>query len=165
MNFKQCALSRLARDDRNYRIRQVTWLPEQFAKVGMVLDLRDREGEWEEGWRVDDVWTTATEEYVREHERDYKHQAEVGQDHPEQGTEDRRQQVKRMDTFDWVFYGTAIAAGLGFSGWFFVALYCLASHGHVVPGIGAFLLGAACVFFSYKAFVKFAAHYFGLSAK
>lgn len=77
MNFKQCALSRPRRDAVKYRIRQVSWLPEQFAKKGLVLDLKNVNGEWEEGWRVDEVWTAATQEYVREHERDYRHQAEA----------------------------------------------------------------------------------------
>ena len=77
MNFKQCALSRLAREDRSRRIRQVTWLPEKFAKVGKILELKISDEEWEEGWRVDEVWSSVSEEYVREHERDYLTQAEA----------------------------------------------------------------------------------------
>jgi hypothetical protein len=33
-----------------------SWLPEKYAKKGKVLGLKNDDGEWEEGWVVDEVW-------------------------------------------------------------------------------------------------------------
>jgi hypothetical protein len=33
-----------------------SWLPEKYAKVGKVIGLKGEDGEWEEGWVVDEVW-------------------------------------------------------------------------------------------------------------
>ena len=67
--FKQCQL---------YRPRvegsgdfYTTWIPEEFAKVGKILELKDiHGGSWSPGWRVDAVYSRMPEEYVRGHERD-----------------------------------------------------------------------------------------------
>ena len=56
----------------------VAWIPDQFAVVGKVIDLRDEKGEWSRGWIVRDVYPQRLKyEYVREHERDYKSQREA----------------------------------------------------------------------------------------
>lgn len=86
MFYRQC---KLVRDEDNSV--HVAWIPEQFAKVGKMLALRVRPltiqtgclveelpgTEWLDGWRVDEVWTRASEEYVRDHERDFKTQREA----------------------------------------------------------------------------------------
>lgn len=76
MNFKQCHLTRPRKGHGLAVAHYTTWLPEEFARVGRVVDLKFLYG-WEEGWTVRDVYTTRPEEYVREHERDYRHQAEA----------------------------------------------------------------------------------------
>jgi hypothetical protein len=77
MNFKQCALSRPHASSQRIRLRQMAWIPEQFAKVGMVLEIKGSDGAWQDAWVVDDVYTQATEEYVRQHERDYLTQSQA----------------------------------------------------------------------------------------
>ncbi len=74
MNYKQCLLTRPVIPGTVLLDRLVTWLPEEFAKVGKVLDLK-MPNEWDRGWTVKEVFTTKPEEYVREHERDYRTQS------------------------------------------------------------------------------------------
>jgi hypothetical protein len=53
----------------------VAWIPIDYAKAGMVLDLRQEDGSWSNGWTVGGVFPTRiSADYVREHERDYKSQ-------------------------------------------------------------------------------------------
>lgn len=47
------------------------WLPEEFAKIGKVLDLKRGDDTWTRGWTVVEVYNSMSEEYVREHERDH----------------------------------------------------------------------------------------------
>jgi hypothetical protein len=63
-------------NDENVR---TSWVPEQFAKVGMLLSFKENDHSWSHGWTVTDVWTRVSEEYVREHERDYLAQAEASE--------------------------------------------------------------------------------------
>lgn len=53
---------------------QTAWIPERFAHVGKVLSLLRSDGSWSEGWVVNEVYNRLSEEYVREHEQDYKSQ-------------------------------------------------------------------------------------------
>ncbi len=34
---------------------QTSYIPEEFAKLGKFLKLRDSEGEWDDGWKVIEV--------------------------------------------------------------------------------------------------------------
>ena len=68
MFYKQCTL----RHEKTSSVR-TSWIPEQFAKEGKILDIKEGE-HWVKGWKVVDVFTRASEEYVVEHERDYKTQ-------------------------------------------------------------------------------------------
>jgi hypothetical protein len=52
----------------------VSWLPTMYAKKGSYLELKQLDGSWENGWRVEEVGTTADAAYVEEHERDYTKQ-------------------------------------------------------------------------------------------
>jgi hypothetical protein len=60
MNYKQCRL----RKGTTFR---VTWLPEKFAKIGKVLRLHD-----DDGWVVEAIWGTDTEENVKAREREHE---------------------------------------------------------------------------------------------
>ena len=51
-----------------------TWLPIQFAKVGKILKLKESNGEWSDGWVVDEVGAVQEYEDCIEHAEDYKHQ-------------------------------------------------------------------------------------------
>jgi len=81
MNYKQCVLTR-PREDTGMLTYHTAWLPERFAHVGLVLDIR-MDGEltvqdgWSRGWTVERVGSCMAEEYVREHERDYRTRAEA----------------------------------------------------------------------------------------
>lgn len=75
MFFKQCQLRRLTPDGPAVQEFHTAWIPEEFAKRGKYLDLFDADtGVWEMGWEVVDVYTRMSEEYVREHQDDHKHQ-------------------------------------------------------------------------------------------
>ena len=65
MYSKQCKLTRLA--DGAY---QVSWLPEQYARVGKILSL-SANGQDEGVWRVDEVGSRLHMKEVGERSRDY----------------------------------------------------------------------------------------------
>ncbi len=66
--MKQCLLTSGTLD-------LVAWIPDEFAVVGKIIDVRQKDGKWSEGWTVDIVYGPLLSfEYVREHERDYKSQ-------------------------------------------------------------------------------------------
>ena len=76
--FRQCWLTRpySHRGGQDAVDNHFAWIPEEFAKKGKVVDILDAEGngKWSKGWTVHDVFTRATDEYVREHETDHKRQ-------------------------------------------------------------------------------------------
>ena len=53
---------------------QVSWVPDKFATAGMVLKLKDEEGEWDDGWKVWEVSHRGTpSEGIRDREhREWK---------------------------------------------------------------------------------------------
>jgi hypothetical protein len=59
MNYKQCKL-------RKGNKSRIAWLPDKFAKEGKVLRLKK-----DDGWVVQEVWATDSEENVKARERDY----------------------------------------------------------------------------------------------
>lgn len=69
--YKQCTLRHI----KSNWVR-TSWIPEEFAQEGKILAMKEGE-EWVDGWKVTDVFTRASESYVREHERDYKSQREA----------------------------------------------------------------------------------------
>lgn len=54
--------------------RTTTWIPEQYAHLNNYIKLKKDDGTWEDGWKVIEVGTRLSEEYVLDHERDYKTQ-------------------------------------------------------------------------------------------
>jgi len=66
---RQCRLSK----QRNGKVEILTtWLPEEFARVGKVLELEMNSGGWENGWAVCEVYERKKSKEVAERERDYK---------------------------------------------------------------------------------------------
>ncbi|KMO34867.1 hypothetical protein VQ02_18260 [Methylobacterium variabile] len=69
-HYVQCELSR-------HRLvhvtKQVTWLPERFARVGGYVKLKE-EGGWQDGWRVTAAYPEArlSHEVLMERSQDYK---------------------------------------------------------------------------------------------
>ena len=49
MLYRQCLLSRS-------NLKMVSWIPSQFAKLGMILRIKER-STWQEGWKVEEVWS------------------------------------------------------------------------------------------------------------
>lgn len=72
MFFKQCRMVQRAPNGNGLGVH-TAWIPEQFAVIGRVLSLKFGEC-WSNDWEVERVDTRVSEEYVREHERDYKDQ-------------------------------------------------------------------------------------------
>mgnify|MGYP001599709348 FL=1 len=75
--MRQCALARGS-------TMTVAWIPVEFAVPGRMLDLKGQDrmtgdlDKWSCGWMVAQVFATRLPEfYVRDHERDYKHQREA----------------------------------------------------------------------------------------
>lgn len=56
MNYVQCKLQRGL-------VRQTSWIPDKFAKVGKYLELKE-DGEWENGWEVISTYGTKPEKQV-----------------------------------------------------------------------------------------------------
>lgn len=49
-----------------------SWIPEQFAKVGNWVSIKNSKGEWEDGWKIERADTRLSEEQVLENSQDYK---------------------------------------------------------------------------------------------
>lgn len=47
------------------------WIPTKFAKVGGYVKLK-LDGTWDDGWMVEEVFTTLPAKYVAERANDYK---------------------------------------------------------------------------------------------
>jgi hypothetical protein len=67
--YKQCVLEKFLG---HWKQRQTAWIPEHLAKVGKVLRVRIQEDLWDNGWLVMEVGTRMPEDYVFEHERDWR---------------------------------------------------------------------------------------------
>jgi hypothetical protein len=65
MTYTQCKLRRGI-------TQQTAWIPSEFAVRDRYVRIRN-----EDGWRVISVGGTQSAEYVREHERDFRHQRQA----------------------------------------------------------------------------------------
>jgi len=63
--YTQCKLRRL-------NTEQTAWIPSQFAVVGKFLRIKNQNG-----WKVISVGGTQTEDYRRDHERDFRTQRQA----------------------------------------------------------------------------------------
>ncbi len=68
MNLQQCTL---LREHDGQRTLQVAWIPQQFAKAGKLVELKDANYLWTGPWQVVTVFkeTALDEGYIREHQR------------------------------------------------------------------------------------------------
>lgn len=58
--------------------QQVTYLPQKYAEVGRILELRDEDGVWFNGWVVEAVFQPPIDsDYVRARSDDYRHQRDA----------------------------------------------------------------------------------------
>ena len=63
-DMRQCALGRRS-------TMTIAWIPVDYAKAGMVLDLRQENGTWSQGWTVGAVYPARlSQDHVREHDRE-----------------------------------------------------------------------------------------------
>jgi hypothetical protein len=73
MNYRQCVLirkSRIGKDGISEEC-QTSWIPEPFCVKDKILKLKDENGVWTDGWKVEEVSEPKSEEWVDAHERDY----------------------------------------------------------------------------------------------
>ena len=70
--YCQCELTRPTGVDRLETM--VSWIPEKIAKVGNIVRLKDKAGEWTEGWKVTAVYDRQPYTPLEAKERDYKRQ-------------------------------------------------------------------------------------------
>lgn len=67
--YRQCTMRRKNRGE------YVAWIPEKFAEVGRWLELKMKDGRWQNHWQVIYVGSSKREEsYLVAHERDYLNQ-------------------------------------------------------------------------------------------
>lgn len=55
---------------------EVSWIPEKFAQKGRLLKIK-RNGVWDNGWEVINVWDKKSRDEVMEMSRNYLHQREA----------------------------------------------------------------------------------------
>ena len=65
MMYKQVKLQKRAE-------MQYAWIPENLAHLGSPLQIKSEDNTWDNGWLVVEVGARQSEEYVLNHERDYK---------------------------------------------------------------------------------------------
>jgi len=58
-------------------LTQVSWIPADYATKGRLLKLRERGGEWDNGWIVEDVYATLNTDTVMKRSQDYKNTREA----------------------------------------------------------------------------------------
>lgn len=68
--YRQCSLRRV-----NGQI-DMAWIPEPFAVRGKYLKIKIGD-QWENGWKVEEVYARASADEVLARERDYLNQREV----------------------------------------------------------------------------------------
>lgn len=74
IKLKQCRIEKSGiRNGIQFKIVDVAWIPEQFAKIGQVIKLKCLDG-WEDGYVVTAVHFDAECEEVRERSQDHKRQ-------------------------------------------------------------------------------------------
>ncbi len=64
MRYKHCLMLR----GTTY---QMAWIPEKFATVGKYVKLKDQDG-----WKIEQAYTSAPEDYVLSHRDDHMHTRE-----------------------------------------------------------------------------------------
>lgn len=42
---------------KHIEVEQVSWIPSQFAKIGDILKIKDKNGDWQDGWIVKAVYS------------------------------------------------------------------------------------------------------------
>lgn len=70
--YRQCELARPCGLD--CRELMTSWIPEEIAKVGETVRLKDEDGEWTEGWLVLAVYDRRPFSYLKERDRDHINQ-------------------------------------------------------------------------------------------
>jgi hypothetical protein len=71
-NHTQCLLQRKIFP--GVEVVQTSWIPEGYAVKGKFIKLKDKEGNWEDGWEVIEVFDTLPSKYVEERAKDYRTQ-------------------------------------------------------------------------------------------
>lgn len=71
VGYRQCHLVKLVPGG---ECRQTSYIPEPYCKVGKVLKLRDEDGRWEDGWRVQSAGVRRSFEQVDVQSQQYKKQ-------------------------------------------------------------------------------------------
>jgi len=56
---------------------QVSFIPEEFARLGEILELKDANGVWTNGWKVVSVGNKMDAAYVESNERNWTKQREA----------------------------------------------------------------------------------------
>jgi hypothetical protein len=69
--MRQCIMIRWVENDR-YLTQTTSWIPEKYAKEGNYVKLKDRDGEWVDGWQVS---------FVSVSRRSYDEVVDRGQDY------------------------------------------------------------------------------------
>lgn len=55
--YKQCGMRKYSNKEHTVYQEHTAWIPEQFAKKGNVLKIKDDDGNWDDGWVV--TWASS----------------------------------------------------------------------------------------------------------
>lgn len=69
MNYVQCLLKKNLLN--NVIKMKTSWIPEQFANVGKVLKLKNKNNQWNDGWIVEKIFGECDKKTIEENERNY----------------------------------------------------------------------------------------------
>lgn len=70
--YRQCVLKKITPN--GVITVQTSWIPEQYAYKGNWVSLKQKDGTWDNHWKVSEVGMRIEEEAVLENSQDYKHQ-------------------------------------------------------------------------------------------
>lgn len=70
--YRQCKLERWNKD--GSKSVDTAWIPASFGEIGLTLRIKNKDGDWEDGWVVVFVGDQKVKDYVEQHERDYRYQ-------------------------------------------------------------------------------------------
>ena len=65
--YRQCFLQKESQST-------TSWIPEQFAHLGNVIKLKNKNDGWDDGWKVVGIGIRQAEDLVLDNSQDYKRQ-------------------------------------------------------------------------------------------
>ena len=71
--YTQCLLRKPVTTGGIGYTQQTTWISSEYARMWTYIKLKI-DGKWQDGWRVEGVYSTKDKDWVEDHEIDYRRQ-------------------------------------------------------------------------------------------